>query len=1226
MKRLISLLLTVLMLSTIATVTVSSASAASSTPTVNDQPVSVGDKVTVTYYVSSDAKWVDFQGYVTYDPTGLQLDKFTMPNTKAGVMYNITEKGYVYYSGSSFSNPYDLTTEKVFYTAEFTVIDEGNYNVENTWQIIDDTDYKLIVGDGVYDDSRLFCRVETDVTPNEPTAEETSNNTIEATTSTTSTTVTTTHTTTATTATTATTTKVTTATETTTKDSEPAGNTTFNGKPVNVGDKVKVICYIRTDQKCEDFQVSMTYGTNTVNPEGIELVSFTPGETKSAVYNTNIYGSIRYNGTCFMDPYDFTEKSALMTATFLIKEEGGQYYTNSIVEVLTGVDGTVYATGSKMLTPFIWIEETNGVPGTEPTTTVLDETTTTVEETTTTESKPFERPIVNGRLVDVGDRITILCYAKSYPEWINFQGYVTYDPEGLRLEKFEMPNTKSGAMYNTGEKGYVYYSGSSINSPYDFTNGKLFFTAEFTVMKEGEYYIDNNWQIITDKDYNTIIDVDAGIIDRERFESRVDIIPAPLETTAEETTNNTVETTVTEKETVEETTTTEKETTATEKETEAPPVTTETKTEIQPTTIEIPPQESTPIPSDITTFNGQNVKVGDLVTVTCYIQTDRKCEDFQVNLKYGTRTINPEGIQLVSFTPGQTKGALYNTNEFGTIYYNGSSFSNPYDFTEKSALMTATFLIKEEGGKYFADSTVEVLTGVDGTKYATGGNVLTPFTWIEETNGVIATTPTTLPPTTIETSTVADTTVSEITIAPTTETPSYPIGDTTFNGQRVNVGDLVTVTYYIQTDQMCEDFQVYMKYGTTSVNYDGIELVSFTPGETKGAIYNTDEFGKIYYNGTSFNNPYDFTEKSALMTATFRITKMGGQYSTFARVEVLTGVDGTRYATDGEVLTPFVWEEDARIISEPTAEDTSTSEEQETTVTETTTSQEVTTETVTIPTPTTEPPTTTQAPTPTTEPPTPTQTPTPTTEPPTPTQTPTPTTEPPTPTQAPTPTTEPPTPTQAPTPTPTTEPITTIPTPTTVLPTPTQTTSTTAPKVKVKKVTLSSTTEMVYTGRTVRLKATVSPANAANKSVQWTSSNTGVATVTASGVVKGLKPGTAYITAKAKDGSGKLAKCKITVKQQKASSVKLSTKKANIYGKGNTVKVKATLSPSNVYNKNITVKSLNKKIVKVLTSSISSGKYAKLKGVKIGNANVKFTAADGSKKSATCKVNVKSDT
>ncbi|MGN0475959.1 MAG: Ig domain-containing protein, partial [Ruminococcus sp.] len=241
-------------------------------------------------------------------------------------------------------------------------------------------------------------------------------------------------------------------------------------------------------------------------------------------------------------------------------------------------------------------------------------------------------------------------------------------------------------------------------------------------------------------------------------------------------------------------------------------------------------------------------------------------------------------------------------------------------------------------------------------------------------------------------------------------------------------------------------------------------------------------------------------------------------------------------------------------------------------------------------------------------------------------------------TQAPTPTTEPvselPTPTtQAPTPT--TEPITELPTPTTQAPTPTtepttvrptpttQEPTTVAPKVKVQKVKLNNTSSVVYTGRTVRLKATVSPSNAANKRIQWISSNKRVATVTSSGIVKGINPGTTYITAKATDGSGKYAKCKITVKQQKATAVKLSTKKVNIYGKGSTVKVKATLSPSNVYNKNIAVKSSNKKIVKVLNANITSGKNATLKGVKVGSTSVKFTATDGSKKSATCKVNVK---
>ena len=170
--------------------------------------------------------------------------------------------------------------------------------------------------------------------------------------------------------------------------------------------------------------------------------------------------------------------------------------------------------------------------------------------------------------------------------------------------------------------------------------------------------------------------------------------------------------------------------------------------------------------------------------------------------------------------------------------------------------------------------------------------------------------------------------------------------------------------------------------------------------------------------------------------------------------------------------------------------------------------------------------------------------------------------------------------------------------------------------VKVSPVT-------VYNGKTAKIKVTVSPKTASNKAVTYTSSNRKVATVTSTGVVKGIRPGTAYITVKAKDGSGKSAKCKVTVKQQKATKVTLSKTKATIAKKGKTVKIKATLAPSNVYNKKITVKSANAKVVKAMSKTITSGKTVTLKGMKKGSANVKFTAADGSKKSATCKVTVK---
>ena len=82
--------------------------------------------------------------------------------------------------------------------------------------------------------------------------------------------------------------------------------------------------------------------------------------------------------------------------------------------------------------------------------------------------------------------------------------------------------------------------------------------------------------------------------------------------------------------------------------------------------------------------------------------------------------------------------------------------------------------------------------------------------------------------------------------------------------------------------------------------------------------------------------------------------------------------------------------------------------------------------------------------------------------------------------------------------------------------------------VHVTGISLDRNSATIKEGESIVLAATVTPDNADNKSVSWSSSSDAVATVDASGKVTGIKAGSATITATTEDG-GKTASCSVTV-------------------------------------------------------------------------------------------------
>ena len=124
---------------------------------------------------------------------------------------------------------------------------------------------------------------------------------------------------------------------------------------------------------------------------------------------------------------------------------------------------------------------------------------------------------------------------------------------------------------------------------------------------------------------------------------------------------------------------------------------------------------------------------------------------------------------------------------------------------------------------------------------------------------------------------------------------------------------------------------------------------------------------------------------------------------------------------------------------------------------------------------------------------------------------------------------------------------------------------------KVTKVELSTSTLALTEGGSETLTATITPDNASNKSLTWSSDNQNVATVE-NGKVTAVGAGTATIKATAADGSGKSDTCTVTVIAKTYSiSVDPSTLNFGSITEGDALPAAQTVTVKNTGNQSVTL-------------------------------------------------------
>ena len=166
--------------------------------------------------------------------------------------------------------------------------------------------------------------------------------------------------------------------------------------------------------------------------------------------------------------------------------------------------------------------------------------------------------------------------------------------------------------------------------------------------------------------------------------------------------------------------------------------------------------------------------------------------------------------------------------------------------------------------------------------------------------------------------------------------------------------------------------------------------------------------------------------------------------------------------------------------------------------------------------------------------------------------------------------------------------------------------------ISVTRIEITPSSATLEIGETIQLSATAYPTNATNRSLNWTTENYSVASVSNSGLVTARGAGRVWIWARATDGSGAGNYCVVDVKETtKVSSIELSETEATMEV-GEELTLTASILPDNANNKSVNWTSDNTDVATVVDGKITA--------VSSGECNITCTSIDVSNVSAVCHI------